>query len=87
MSDFTDKNRLDALERDLRALNEEVYRTNFSSTQDFPKYSRFNTRLKVPTVTAVAATCEIGELCVVSSTGKLYVCSATNTWTIAGTQS
>lgn len=79
--------RIKKLEIDLMALNEEIYRNNFSDSQDFQKYSRFNTRLKVPTLAATPSTCEIGELCVVSSTGKLYVCSAANTWTIVGTQS
>lgn len=74
------------LQSDLDALTQEVYRNNFSASQDFQKYSRFNTRLKVPTLAATPSTCEIGELCVVSGTGKLYVCSAANTWTVVGTQ-
>ncbi len=77
---------LDQLRRDFDSLNSEYYLNNFSSSKDENKYVRFNTRVKVPTVTAVATVCEIGELCVVSSTGKLYVCSAANTWTIVGTQ-
>jgi hypothetical protein len=78
---------IDQLKADLEALNAEYYTNNFTASQDFNKYSRFNTRIKVPTLSAAPSTCEIGELCVVSSTGKLYVCSAANTWTIAGTQS
>jgi hypothetical protein len=81
------EDRIKKLEDDLAALNEEYYRNNFSASQDFQKFSRFNTRIKIPTVASTPSTCEIGELCVVSSTGKLYVCSASNTWTIAGTQS
>jgi len=77
---------IDRLRRDLEDLTNEVYANNFSASQDFNKYSRFNTRIKVPTVSATPSTCEIGELCVVSSTGKLYVCSAANTWTVAGAQ-
>ncbi len=79
--------RMQKLEADLKALNEEVYLNNFTASQDFNKYSRFNTRIKLPTLSATPSTCEIGELCVVSGTGKVYVCSAANTWTIVGTQS
>lgn len=74
------------LKQQLEALQSEYYTNNFTASQDFNKYVRLNTRMKVPTLTATPSTCEIGELCVVSGTGKLYVCSATNTWTVAGTQ-
>lgn len=76
--------RIQKLERDIFDLNAEIYANNFSSSQDFNKFSRFNTRLQVPTLSATPTTCEVGELCVVS--GKLRVCSAANTWTIAGIQ-
>lgn len=78
---------INQLRADLQALTDEVYRNNFSSLQDFFKYSRFNTRLRLPVVTTLPTICEIGEKCVVRSTGKEYVCSAANTWTIVGTQS
>jgi len=78
--------RIDQLEKDLQALSDEYYRGNFSSSQDFQKYSRFNTRLKVPTLGTAPTTCEIGEVYVNSASGKLYVCSASNTWSIVGTQ-
>lgn len=77
--------RLENLERDLSALNDEVYLNNFTSSKDENKYVRFNTRVKVPHLTALPSTCETGEIAEYS--GKLYICSATNTWTIAGTQS
>lgn len=73
------QNRIAELEKKLQALNDEFYRNNFSANQDFNKMSRFNSRLKIPVVTALPATCEIGELC--SYTAKLYHCSAANTWT------
>lgn len=73
------------LKADLEQLNAEVYSNNFTASQDFNKYSRFNTRLKVPTLSTTPATCEVGEICVVS--GKVRVCSATNVWSIVGTQS
>lgn len=78
---------LNQLRQRLEALEGDFYRNNFTTSQDFPKYSRFKTRLKVPTLASAPATCEIGEVYVNSGTGKLYVCSAVNTWTIAGTQS
>lgn len=78
------QSQVDQLRRDFIELNNEVYANNFSASQDFNKYSRFNTAIKVPTLTATPTTCEIGQLCVVS--GKLYVCSAVNTWAVAGTQ-
>jgi hypothetical protein len=76
---------INKLQRDLQDLTDEVYRNNFSTYQDFNKSSFFNTRLKVPVVTALPSTCVIGEL--VSYSGKLYVASAANTWVVAGTQS
>jgi len=73
------------LKKDLGDLNDEFYRNNFSAGQDFNKYSRFNTRLKIPHKSALPSTCEVSEIC--EYNGKLYVCSAANTWTIVGTQS
>ena len=79
------QDQLNQLKKDLEALNAEFYANNFSSSQDFNKYSRFNTRLRVPYHTTLPTTCEVGEIA--GYNGKLYVCSATNTWTIVGTQS
>lgn len=75
---------IDKLTRDLADLTAEVYSNNFTSSQDFNKFSRFNSRIQLPTLATTPATCEVGEVCVVS--GKLRVCSAANTWTIVGTQ-
>ena len=41
-------------------------------------------RLKLPDLGSVPSTCRVGELIV--SGGKLYVCSAADTFTIVGTQ-
>lgn len=79
------KNRIDELQRQIEALRSEFYLNNFATSQDFSKYSRFNTRIKLPTFSTDPATCEVGEVAVVG--GKLKVCSATDTWTIVGTQS
>lgn len=70
---------IDNLRRELQELTEEVYRGNFTSQQDFTKYSNFTSKIKIPVVTALPATCEIGEL--VSYNAKLYHASALNTWT------
>ena len=78
------QNQIDQLKRDLSDLVNETYANNFSASQDFNKYSRFNSRIRVPNLAATPTTCEVGEMCCVS--GKLRVCSAANTWTIVGTQ-
>jgi hypothetical protein len=70
---------IDALNKSLSDLTQEYYRNNFTSNQDFNKFSRFNSRLRVPRVSALSATCEVGEVC--SFGTKLYHCSASNTWT------
>lgn len=77
------------LEQDLKALNDEVYLNNFSSSQDFQKYSRFNTRLKVPHYASNPTVGEVGDVIEVS--GKLLICTVASltapTWTVCGTQS
>lgn len=77
--------RLEKLEADFKALKDEFYSNNFTSSQDFPKYSRFNTRLKVPHVATLSATCEVGEIC--EQGGELNICATANTWVVVGTQS
>jgi hypothetical protein len=76
--------RIEQLEKDLKALNEEFYLNNFSNYQTFNKYSNFTSRLKVPYYASAPSTCEVGEIIEVS--GKLRICSSANTWTIVGTQ-
>jgi hypothetical protein len=73
------KTQIQMLRQEVESLKAELYKGNFSGLQDFNKYCRFNTRMKVPRVTALPATCEVGEVC--SYTTKLYHCSAANTWT------
>lgn len=72
------------LQSQLNELSSVVYKNNFTSQQVFNKSSNFTTKLKVPSYSTLP-TCEVGE--VLESAGKLYICSATNTWTIVGTQS
>lgn len=76
---------IDQLKADLKSLNDEFYNNNFSAHQEFNKYSNFSTRLKVPHYTSNPSTCQVGEI--IENGGKLYICSAVNTWTICGTQS
>lgn len=71
--------RIAKLERDLQDLNDEVYKTNFTAQQDFPKNANFTSRLKIPVYTTKPAKCDVGELC--SNGGKLWHCSSTDTWT------
>lgn len=78
---------IDKLRKDLDDLIEEFYRNNFSSSQDFIKYSRFKSRIKMPTYATAPTTCEVGEIYVNSGTGKAYVCSTVNNWSLIGTQS
>lgn len=79
-----EKAQMEALKQNLESLQAEFYKNNFSGSQDYNKYVRFNSRLKVPHYSATPATCEVGEIREVS--GKLRICSAANTWTIVGTQ-
>lgn len=79
-------NEIEILKRRLENLESEFYRNNFSASQDFQKASRFNSKLKVPTYATAPSRCELGEIYVNSGTGKAYVCSATNTWSLIGTQ-
>ena len=72
--------RIEKLERDLQDLTDEVYRTNFSAQQDFPKYANFTTGLRIPVYTRTPAKGDIGEVVALTS-GSYYACKATNTWT------
>lgn len=80
------QNQINALKAQLESLQAEFYRGNFSGHQDNTKKTRFNTELVVPRYSTAPAKCEQGALYVNSGTGKLYVCSATNTWSLVGTQ-
>ena len=78
------QNQIDTLKADLKALNDEVYRNNFSATQDFNKASSFTVKLKVPHYSALPTVAEVGEIIEVS--GKLYICSTPNAWSLVGSQ-
>jgi hypothetical protein len=78
------KEQMTKLQNDFNQLSGSFYKNNFPSHQDFNKSSTFSTKLKVPSYT-VLPSCQTGEI--LESGGKLYICSATDTWTIVGTQS
>lgn len=78
--DKTIEEQIQKLQSDLTALQGEVYRNNFSSHQDFNKFSNFTTRLKIPHYDAVPPVGEVGELIEVG--GTLLICSSPNIFTI-----
>ncbi len=80
------QNEIAQLRADLEALTAEIYSNNFIGSQDFNKFSRFNSRLRVPLYATAPQVAEIGELYANSTNGKLYVCTAANTWTLVGQQ-
>lgn len=84
MENFALQQEISLLRQKLEVLTAEVYKNNFSASQDNNKYVRFNSRLKVPHVTALPSTGEVGEI--LEFSGKLYICSATNTFSLVGTQ-
>jgi len=76
--DKTTEEQIQILRNDLNALQQEVYRNNFSSHQDFNKFSNFTTRLKVPHYDSVPPVGEVGEIIEIG--GVLLICSAPNTF-------
>lgn len=78
------KDELTRLRRELESLKSSFYTNNFATSQDFNKYSRFNTALKVPSYTSAPDSAEVGEIIEVG--GKLYICSSTDTFTLVGSQ-
>jgi hypothetical protein len=83
IQDLTDK--VAKLQSDLDSLSGSFYKNNFSSHQDFNKDSTFSTKLKIPVYTTLPS-CEIGDI-VSDANGKMYISTATNTFTVVGTQS
>jgi hypothetical protein len=78
---------IEMLKQQVESLQAELYRGNFTGSQDFTKYVRFNSRVKLPIYGTAPSKCDQGEVYVNSGTGKAYVCSAANTWSLIGTQS
>lgn len=73
------------LRTEIETLKSEIFRNNFSGSQDFNKFIRMNTRLKIPHYDSVPPVGEPGELIEVG--GVLLICSSSNVFTIVGTQS
>ena len=80
-----EQTQLEMLKQQVESLQAQLNLNNFEGSQDFNKYSRFNTRLKIPRHNTEPTTCEIGE--VIEDNGVLKICSATNTWAVVGGQS
>lgn len=80
------KSQIESLKQQVEALSAELYRGNFSGSQDFTKKVRMQTALRLPVYGTAPTKCEQGEV-YVNTNGKLYVCSAANTWSLVGTQS
>jgi len=78
--DKTPEEQIKLLQQDLEALKGEVYRNNFSSSQDFNKFIRFNARMKIPHYDAVPIVGEVGELIEVG--GILLICSSANSFSV-----
>lgn len=76
--------RIEKVEKDLESLNEEYYRYNFTTYQEFPKRSVFTVGLRVPVVRSFPEVPEDGYI--VLKDGKLYVATARNTWVLIGSQ-
>lgn len=79
---------LESLQAQIDALAQQINKNNFSATQDFQKYSRFKTRMQVPTFAANPTIGAIGDVVCVG--GKLKVCTVASatapTWVTVGTQ-
>ena len=78
--DKTIEEKLQILQTQLDTLTKEVYRNNFSSHQDFNKFSNFATRIKIPHYDTLPPVGEVGELLELG--GALYICSSANTFTL-----
>ncbi len=77
---------LQMLKQEVESLKAELYRGNFTGSQDFTKKVRMQTAFRLPVYASAPAKCEQGEV-YVNTNGKAYVCSAANTWALIGTQS
>jgi hypothetical protein len=79
---------IDKLRIDLAELRAEVYSNNFSASQDFNKYCRFNTRMKIPRVASNPTVGEVDDI--VSVNGIVKICTVASltapTWVTVGTQ-
>lgn len=78
--DKTTDEKIALLQNQIDALNQEVYRNNFSGHQDFNKTSNFTSRLKIPHYDTPPIVGEVGEI--IESGGALYICSSSNNFSL-----
>lgn len=78
------KEEIKNLKAEIESLKSAFYLGNFASSQDFNKYCRFNSRLKVPSYSVAPSTCEVGEIIEVG--GELAICATADTFVVVGTQ-
>lgn len=85
----------EVVKRDTRKADENLRTTN-SINRNLNDYNTLirtskdiqlkgSARLKLPDLSATPTTCQVGEMVVIS--GVLNICSATDTFTVVGTQS
>jgi len=72
---------INMLKQQVEALSSEFHLNNFIGSQDVNKYVRYNDRLRTPIYATSPSTCEVGEIYTNTTDGKLYQCSAADTWT------
>ena len=78
--DKTPEEQIIMLREEIESLKQEVYKNNFSGSQDFNKFIRFNTRMKVPHYDSIPPVGEVGEI--FEAGGALYICSSPNVFTL-----
>lgn len=81
---MTPQEQIDILRKELDTLKQAFYLNNFYATQDFNKYSKFNTALKVPHYSSAPSVNDVGQI--IEMGGKLYISTAVDTWTLVGSQ-
>lgn len=78
------KDEVRKLRQDLKELNDEVYNSNFTSSQIFNKNIICNSVLKIPHYATAPTKADVGEI--IEIAGVAYICSSANTFTKIGLQ-
>lgn len=74
------------VQKELDSLKGAFYKNNFPTSQKFTKSTQFTNTLMLPVYATAPSVCQVGQVYVNSGTGKLYVCSSANTWSLVGSQ-
>lgn len=82
---MTLEEQLKVLSNEVYSLKDEFYKDRFTSKEIKTKEIIYKNILILEQKSATPSVCVVGSLCVVG--GKLYVCSASNTWAVVGSQS